>query len=75
MMFAIAFVAIDNKRGKWSCGNYLYNAFLIIAGYPILFAVYAFFSMFLGFSSGFWLAVTSTIMLLGAVGVFADSTN
>ena len=46
----------------------LYFAMMVYAlmGFPILFVIYDFFALFLGYSSLFWLVVTSIVMLLGA---------
>lgn len=60
---AALFSFLKGKRKKWQCADFLHRLIMLIALWPLGFAVYAFFSVFLGFSSGFWLTVTSAFML------------
>lgn len=72
ILFSIAFLVVCFillcvflTKENWNCSQYFSNMLLVLGCFPILFVVYAFFALFLGFSSGFWLVVTSIVMLLG----------
>lgn len=58
----------EGKKKEWRCAEFLYSLILLIALWPLGFGVYAFFSIYLGFSSDFWLVVTSAFMFLAALG-------
>lgn len=66
----VALVRLANKMESWSCGNYLFSVLFVVMGYQSFFGIYAFFTMFLEFSSSFWLVVTSVNMLPAAVVIF-----
>lgn len=65
---AMLYSFLEGKKKGWQCADFLYSLIMLIALWPLGFGVYAFFSIFLGFSSGFWLVVTSVFMLLVSVG-------
>ncbi len=54
------------KDKKWNCASYFNLMSIVLVFFPVLFFVYAIFVLFFGFSSGFWLVLTSIVMLVGA---------
>lgn len=84
IIFSIIFLIVlgaiysffDRKKDEWQCGKFFSISTLCMAMWPWGFFVYAFFSMFLGFSSEFWLVVTSAFMFLmcvvGAIGLLDE---
>lgn len=66
------FSFLDEKKDEWQCGRFFYNFTICMVMWPICFFIYAFFSMYLGFSSGFWLVVTSAMMVIMSIGTLSD---
>lgn len=74
IIFSIAFLIgcfvlfriFASKEKKWNCAPYFEYMSFVLGCFPILFIIYAFFALFIGFSPSFCLVVTSILMLLGA---------
>ena len=64
--FFILFCIFASKEKKWNCAPYFEFMSFVLGCFPILFVIYAFFALLIGFSSGFCLVVTSILMLIGA---------
>lgn len=64
VVLALIFSFFDGKKKKWQFGMFYSLEAMCMAIWPLGFLVYAFFSKFIGFSTGFCLVVTSILMSL-----------
>lgn len=72
----VLFCIFASKEKNWNCAPYFEYMIFVLGCFPVLFVIYAFFALFIGFPSGFCLVVTSILMLLGApviMSVAADN--
>lgn len=60
----IVFCILASYDEIWHFAKFFESMLLVLLFWPIGFIVYAFFSLFLGFSSSFWLVVTAVLLCI-----------
>ncbi len=64
--------ALEDSSGEDTRAGYFCDFFKSLILYPVFFGIYMIFGIFLGLSEGFWMNLTSVLVLIGAMGNYAE---